>query len=186
MNWFWINAGLWIAWVAYWTISARFTARTKSRETFLLRLTHLGPLAIAFFLIFRDPDSPLLWGRVYHSDGARIGGTILTALGLLFALWARVHLGKYWSGQITLKQGHELIRTGPYRLARHPIYSGFILAALGSAITATTGDAFLGFAILAVTVLVKIHREEKVLTAEFGDTYRQFKTEVAMIVTFVL
>jgi protein-S-isoprenylcysteine O-methyltransferase Ste14 len=95
---------------------------------------------------------------------------------------ARIHLGKYWSGVITLKEGHRLIRSGPYRLARHPIYTGFLTANLGTAITASSGDAFLGFALILVAFLIKIHREEKVLAGEFGDEYTRFRREVAALV----
>ena len=86
---------------------------------------------------------------------------------------------------ITLKHGHELIRSGPYRIVRHPIYTGFTSAALGTAITATTGDALVGFALLLASCLVKIRREERFLTAEFGDTYRRFQAEIPMLVPFL-
>jgi protein-S-isoprenylcysteine O-methyltransferase Ste14 len=185
MNLFWINAGLWIAWCAYWFIAARFAKRAKSSESWLMRLSHLVPAAVCFYLVFHDPGKAVLFGPIYENYELRIIGTMITAAGLLFAMWARVHLGRNWSGMVTLKQGHELIRSGPYRLTRHPIYTGFLTAILGSSIAMGTGDAFIGLAVMTIACVVKLHREEKWLAAEFGSSYRQFQTEVAMLVPFV-
>jgi protein-S-isoprenylcysteine O-methyltransferase Ste14 len=68
---------------------------------------------------------------------------------------------------------------------RHPIYTGYCLAALGSAITFASGDAFIGFIFITATCLGKICREERLLSAEFGEEYRQFKKEVPMLVPFI-
>jgi protein-S-isoprenylcysteine O-methyltransferase Ste14 len=185
MNWYLINGLFWVSQTVYWFISARFTARTKSSEGWLLYLSHLIPLAIGFWLIFHSRNWFLFYGVLYDSLAVRIAGTIITAAGLLFTVWARIYLGKYWSGIITLKEGHKLIRSGPYRLVRHPIYTGYCLAALGSAIAFASGDAFIGFVVITATCLGKIRREEKLLTAAFGDEYRQFQAEVTMLVPFV-
>ena len=177
---------MWIAWWAYWLVSALFTARTKSSESWLARMTHLVPLGLAFFLIFHDADDAILYGILYRIRWVQAVGVAVTAAGLLFTIWARVHLGKYWSAMVTLKDHHKLIRTGPYRFVRHPIYTGLIAAAIGSAITVGSGDAWVGVALLVPTYLVKIWREEKFLSAEFGEEYRRFRCEVAMLVPFVV
>jgi len=70
-------------------------------------------------------------------------GAALVAIGLIFAGWARAHLAGNWSGTVTLKQDHSLTRSGPYRLARHPIYTGLLLAILGSALLRPSGAASL-------------------------------------------
>ena len=144
------------------------------------------PLTLGMFLIFHDPHKPFLYGRMYPELPWVYVGTMVTAIGLLFAIWARMFLGKYWSGTVTLKQGHELIRGGPYRLARHPIYTGFVTGAMGSAMTMGTADAFVGAAMIVITCVLKIRREERVLTAEFGDAYLRFKREVSMLVPFLI
>jgi protein-S-isoprenylcysteine O-methyltransferase Ste14 len=185
MYMYWSSTGLWLIWWVYWLISARFTARTKSSESWLARMTHLVPLGLAFFLIFHDPHDAIVYGILYRVRWAQAVGIAVTAAGLLFAVWARVHLGKYWSAMITLKDEHKLIRSGPYRFVRHPIYTGFIAGAIGSAITIGSGDAWVGVAILVPTCLVKIWREEKFLATEFGEEYLQFCSDVAMIVPFV-
>jgi len=186
MYMYWTSAGLWLTWWAYWLISAMFTARTKSSESWLARLTHLVPLGLAFFLIFHDPHAPIVFGILYRVRWLQAVGVAITAAGLVLTAWARVHLGKYWSAMITLKDEHKLIRSGPYRIVRHPIYTSLVAAAVGSAITIGSGDAWIGAAILVPTYLVKIHREERYLAAEFGAEYRRFRGEVAMLVPFLL
>ena len=105
-------------------------------------------------------------------------GLLMVAAGFAIAIWARVHLGRYWSGIITLKEGHKVVDTGPYRFVRHPIYTGWLLAALGSAIIAGTVDGFAGVELLTLAFVVKLHREERLLTAELGDEYRRYTDRV--------
>jgi len=174
-----IDAWLWEAWLAYWMIAAFFANRSKVQENHLIRLTHSLPLLAGFVLMFHIGfDGSLIHDRFFNSLTIRRAGIAPTALGLLFSVWARVHLGRYWSGIITLKEGHKLIRTGPYRFVRHPIYTGLLIAALGSAISAATGDAFIGFALILISIFFKSRREETLLTGEFGEEYLRFKREV--------
>ena len=173
---------LWILWLIGWYVAALFVNRTRSSEGMLIRLQHILPIAIGFFLMTHNRHRPLLIGRLYQSPVIEWLGVAITVAGLAFAVWARVHLGKYWSGIITLKEGHRLIRTGPYRIARHPIYTGFLTAVLGTAITASTGDAFIGFGVILIAFLIKIRREEAVLAGEFGEEYDRFRKEVAALV----
>jgi len=178
-------ADLWVAWALYWFIAAQSVNAAKSSEGVLLRLTHLVPLASGFFLIFHEAPRPFIYGPLYHAAPLRWLGAALTFAGLLFAVWARVHLGKYWSGIITLKEGHELIRTGPYRLVRHPLYTGFLSAVAGTALAVGTGDALAGFVVILVAYLIKMHREDSLLAATFGESYRLYKKEVRALVPFV-
>jgi protein-S-isoprenylcysteine O-methyltransferase Ste14 len=124
-------------------------------------------------------------GKIYANRPLQIAGVAMTAAGLLFAIWARFHLGRNWSAIVTLKEDHELVRSGPYRWIRHPIYTGYLTAVLGIAIVAETGDGFIGFAIILVALVFKMRREERLLTAEFGEQYRQFHRETVALVPFV-
>jgi protein-S-isoprenylcysteine O-methyltransferase Ste14 len=180
-----VNAFLWVAWLGYWYIAARFVNRAKASEGWLQRLAHMLPMACGFYMIFQWGEHRLLPTRLYKSLPAEYVGMALTIGGLLFTVWARVHLGRYWSGIITVKEGHNLIRTGPYRFVRHPIYTGFVLATLGSALVSGRLNAFVGFALVVVAILFKVGREEAVLRQEFGDEYRTFESEVAALVPFV-
>jgi protein-S-isoprenylcysteine O-methyltransferase Ste14 len=180
-----LNSFFWEAWWIYWLLAALFAARSKYFEGWGLRIQHLVPLFAGLFLIFHSRDYSLIHGRLYENNGVAHVGNLVTAVGLLFAVWARVHLGKYWSGMVTLKEGHRLIRRGPYRIVRHPIYTGMLLGALGSALTAATGDGLVGFVVMTACLVVKSRREEKLLTSEFGDEYRQFQREVAALVPLI-
>jgi protein-S-isoprenylcysteine O-methyltransferase Ste14 len=149
----------------------------------IIRLQHLVPLAVGFLLIFQFRE--IVYGRFYRISALEYIGVAVTVGGLLFAVWGRVHLGRYWSGIITLKEGHKLVHSGPYQYVRHPIYTGLLSAVFGSALTASTVEAFIGFAIMLVSYIVKIHREEKVLSREFGDEYLIFKKEVPALIPFI-
>src|SRR4051794_3236025 len=180
-----LNGFLWLAWLIFWYAAAQFVNSTKSSEGWLQRLSHILPMACGFYLMFQWGDHRILATRLYESMAVAYIGMALTVAGLLFTVWARVHLGRYWSGIITLKEGHNLIRTGPYRFVRHPIYTGFVTATLGSALVSGRLGAFVGFLLVLAAILFKIGREEAVLRREFGEEYRVFENEVAGLVPFV-
>jgi protein-S-isoprenylcysteine O-methyltransferase Ste14 len=180
----WIVVGSWLAWLVYWYVAAIWANATKSSETVLQRLRHTVPLGLAFFLMLHNQRRPVIYGDMLHGMGWKPIGLALVLTGIAFMIWARLHLGKYWSGVITLKEGHRLIRTGPYRLVRHPIYTGFLCAAIGTAMVAGTGDAMLGAGCALIAFLIKIAREEAVLKREFGDEYERFAREVPGLIPF--
>jgi protein-S-isoprenylcysteine O-methyltransferase Ste14 len=110
----------------------------------------------------------------------------LTVAGLLFAWWARIHLGRLWSDWVVKKAGHHIVDTGPYSLVRHPIYSAIILAAFATAIEKGTSFALLGCATITLAFYTKARREERFLRAELGeDAYHAYARETAMLVPFV-
>jgi protein-S-isoprenylcysteine O-methyltransferase Ste14 len=177
-------AAAWVALLGYWLWAARDTRPTKSTEGVLLRMQHIVPLVFAFLLIFHGSDAYLVYGSWHRQPVVEYAGVAATVAGLLVMVWGRVHLGRYWSGMVTLKEGHRLIRTGPYAWVRHPLYSGLLLGAAGSALAAGTGDAAAGFVLLAAAYVVKLRREETLLTREFGEEYARFMREVPALVPF--
>ena len=110
------------------------------------------------------PLNARLWP---HSLTAYWIGLALLIAGLAFAVWARVHLGRNWSGSVTVKEGHELIRSGPYALVRHPIYTGLITAVLGTAIVSGTVRASVGLVIITLSLLRKLRTEEALHARNF-------------------
>jgi len=108
-------------------------------------------------------------------------GWSLTVLGLGFAIWARVHLGGNWSGAVTVKAGHELVRTGPYRRVRHPIYTGVLLAALGAVFAIGERSCLVGIVLLIPALLWKIHLEERNMDALFGPVYADYRRHSAAL-----
>jgi len=171
----------WAALFIFWLVAAFFARKSKSKESHLARLTHVLPMYAAFYLIFNRHRYFFIYGELYDTGWKNwivYPALLLTAAGMCFTIWARLHLGRYWSGIITLKEGHKVITTGPYRFVRHPIYTGWLAAMLGSAILAGTLDAFLGFEFVTLAFVIKLHREERLLAAELGDEYRRYMEKV--------
>ena len=177
----WIDA-LWILFGLYWLISAIRRKRTKRRETILQRLGYVLPLFVAFYLL-SQPGARYGWlGARFapYSPGVEWAGVLLTAAGVGVAFWARWHLGTNWSGTVTLKEGHELIRSGPYRAIRHPIYTGILMALLGTAIAAGEVRALLAVGIVWVSFYIKARREESFLAQEFGARFTEHLQHTGM------
>ena len=152
----WIKL-LWMLFGLYWIVSALKLKKTKKRESWGQRFRYSLPLLVAFYLLSR-PEAHYGWlglRFVPANDAVRWVGVLLTAAGVAIAFWARWHLGANWSGVVTLKEGHELIRTGPYRTIRHPIYTGILLALLGTAVA--VGEVR-GLLALAIAMAARIRR----------------------------
>ena len=176
-----INA-LWILFGLYWLISALKVKKTKQRETWSQRLRYALPLLIAFVVLYR-PEAHYGWlGARFVPDAPAVEwlGVALVAAGVGVAIWARWHLGSNWSGVVTLKEGHELIRTGPYRSIRHPIYTGILLAVLGSAIALAEVRGLLAAGIAWLCFYIKARREESFLTQEFGPSFAEHQRGTGM------
>ncbi len=171
---------LWGAWLIVWMVGALWTARTVEHQPVGPRLAHSALFAGGSLLIFFRPDA--LGPGIRVASAAAWGGVVLVAVGLGFAVWARVHLGRLWSGHVTLKADHAIIRSGPYGWVRHPIYTGLLLAATGTTIVGGTPGGLVGLGLLTCGVLLKIRQEEKLLGAHFGDAYRSYQTEVPALV----
>ena len=122
---------------------------------------------------------PALWTQSPLAAGT---GLVFTVAGLCFAVWARMHLGKYWSGRITLKENHRVIQTGPYAWVRHPIYSGLILALFGTAITLGTISAYAGFVFMLISFVRKLKIEEIWLRSQFGAEYEAYQNRVKALI----
>jgi len=179
---------MWLSWAFYWWVESRNVKITVRHESVSSRLMHIIPLVVAIVLISvpRVPF-PLLARRfVPLSDWAFWLGVLLTAGGMLFSIWARVHLGKNWSGTVTIKQNHELITGGPYALVRHPIYTGLLLAFLGSALAIGEWRGVLASAMVAIALWRKLRLEERWMHQQFGDAYQTYAQRVATLVPFVL
>ena len=179
---------LWIAWAVYWFVAARLVKQNRREESALSRAAHIVPLGIAAWLLWAPAlRGHFLEGRFLPAAPATYWtGVVIVALGLLFAIWARNVLGRNWSGIVTLKQDHELIRTGPYRYVRHPIYTGLLIAFAGSAIARGEWRGLLALAIAFAALWRKLKLEEQWMIDTFGDAYRRYRDEVRALIPFVL
>jgi protein-S-isoprenylcysteine O-methyltransferase Ste14 len=112
------------------------------------------------------------------------GLAFLTLPGFAFAWWARIHLGSLWSGSVTRKPGHRVVNTGPYRLVRHPIYTGILFACLVSAIAAATWLTLFGFVTIVAGFWIKARLEEGFLAEELGPDYAAYSRHTPMLMPF--
>jgi len=172
----------WTALLVVWVVM-RFTIKSaKRRESALEMLGHAVPAVLGFWLIFETNWKPPALQQNLLPNVAELWdlGLLFTALGVALAIWARLSLGNNWSGTVTLKDQHELVGSGPYRRIRHPIYTGLLLAALGSAMIKGHLHGWLGFLVLLLTFYFKARREERFLHDEFGAGFDEHARRTGM------
>jgi protein-S-isoprenylcysteine O-methyltransferase Ste14 len=179
-------AVIWIAWLISWFVAAFWANRTEKRvitwETGLYRLIILAGAVLSAPLAARRLHLQQLW-HVGFAGACTL--LLLTVAGLLFTWWARLHLGRLWSGSITRKEDHRVIDTGPYAFVRHPIYTGIIFALFASALAQATISSLAGAALIALGLWMKARIEERFLTQELGaDAYGVYRRRVPMLVPF--
>jgi protein-S-isoprenylcysteine O-methyltransferase Ste14 len=177
-----ITRGLWLLFGVYWAVAALTAKKTKRRESVMQRLGYVLPL-LATFLLLAERGDERGWLGAYLVPATRAVewfGAALAAAGIGVCFWARWHLGSNWSGTVTLKEGHELIRSGPYRTIRHPIYTGILLALVGTAIQIAQVRGFIAVGLAFVSFYVKARREESFLKTEFGDRFAEHAERTGM------
>lgn len=174
----------WEALGLVWLVGLAFTKRTVRSQSYGTRVFHLALVLLGFALTgsqyFRQgwlgmrflPDTPA-WA---------VTGLALTLVGCLFATWARLTLGSNWSGRATVKAGHELVVSGPYALARHPIYTGLLLAAGGTGLAHGEWRCILGIVLLGLAFAIKIAQEEKLMLQTFPLAYPQYRRRVRALI----
>ena len=183
MPWEYLIEVPWIVFAAYWAIGALKTRRTAKSESFAPRYGVMAFEVLGFYLLLSgDAAIGVLGHRVVpRTFEIRTAGVVLLWAGVGLALWARWHLGQYWSGRITIKEGHKLIRTGPYARLRHPIYTGLILAATGTAIEIDQRRSVAGVCIILFGFWIKARREEALLTKEFGAEFEEHQRSTGFL-----
>jgi len=178
---------LWLIWGLYWLAASFSVKAVRRQEAVPSRLSHMLPLALAAVLLSsrRIAGPYLCVSLLPHTLITFWVGVVLVAVGIVFSIAGRVCLGGNWSGTVTLKENHELVRRGPYRLVRHPIYTGLLFGVLGTAIAQGELRSLLALALIAVAFLRKIGIEESFLTEEFGNSYERYRSEVPALIPFL-
>jgi len=190
MHWLYdyLFPAIWLAFLGYWQVKADHTKATSRLEPVASRILRSLVFLCAIALLML-PQIPLPWlyrPFLRSGQGPFFLGAALTSAGLLFAVWARQHLGANWSRSVTIKQNHELIVSGPYALVRHPIYTGVIAGFLGSAIALAQLRGLVAFAMISLVLWAKLRMEEKWMREQFGGSYDAYSRQVAAVVPFVL
>ena len=175
---------LWLLWAASWLLAAPFAARPAKRSRWML--LPLTVLAVIGYLFWGRAGPALehpLWSVPELLRWLCAGGMVM---GFGFAWWARLTLGRLWSGFITLKPDHHLVDYGPYGLVRHPIYTGILLAIAATALAASSLFAFAMAAAILVMLVSKAWAEERFLSQELGQAaYAAYRARVPMLVPFL-
>jgi protein-S-isoprenylcysteine O-methyltransferase Ste14 len=174
---------MWLAWAVFWIVAARRTKPARWRESIGSWTLHVLPL-LACAVLFAVPRwlPPILSERVVPAGRPlSLLGAVMVAAGLGLAAWARAHLGGNWSGIVTVKEDHALVRTGPYRVVRHPIYTGLLLALIGTAAAIGEWRGFLAVIFALIGFLWKIHVEEKRMRENFPE-YGQYRRQTAALI----
>ncbi len=177
--------GPWIAFLAYWALGALKTRRTERTESSISRYGFLLLEVVGYLLLFTGlADIGILGQKIVpRTSAVGVAGVVLTWAGIGLALWARWHLGQYWSARITIKEDHKLIRTGPYARFRHPIYSGLDLAVIGSSLAIDRWRCVAGVCLIILGYWIKARKEEGMLTAQFGNDYEEHCRHTGFLIT---
>lgn len=176
----------WIVFWLYWLISAfgsKKNATSNVKRFMGIRLVILV-LAVILFRVLNTQNYSLQ-NRTISDSGLMLAiGFIVFLTGLAVAVWARIYLGKNWGMPMSQKQDPELVTSGPYHYVRHPIYSGILLAMLGSAIAASAFWLAV-FAIAGLYFTYSAVEEERLMAKQFPKVYPAYKRKTKMLIPFV-
>ena len=185
---------LWAVWYVTWIAAVVFSGKTKVQmRTDMVGLHRMiGSFGFIFLFAPVTGSDPAWWPMFTQtlttrlwSESQSIQWTLFAAVlaGFAFCWWARLHLGRLWSGLVTLKEDHHIVDTGPYGLVRHPIYSGVMFAALMTGLLKATPAGLLGFILVALGFAWVARIEERFLSAHLGEAvYDDYSRRVAMLV----
>ncbi len=174
----------WLLLAGYWLVSAFRVRPTEKAEPAWSRFSTIAAVIVGIELLTGHWFlSQFLGSRfVPNLPGVRYAGICLVWLGVAIAMWARYHLGEYWSATVTIKIGHRIIESGPYGYIRHPIYSGILLGLVGTALAVGQWRQVGALLLILIVCLFKARREEGMLTAQLGETYQEYKRRTGMLI----
>ena len=183
----WYVGAAWVALTAVWIAAAFGIKRTERSSSRRSQLTELCLLVTAFSLLFKRElrFGPLALRVIPEAAAFQWTGVTITLAGIAFAIWARFYLGSNWSAAAGIQRDHSLVRSGPYSLVRHPIYSGLILAVLGTALVFGKAGCFLAVPLTILAWRKKSLIEENFMREQFGVAYESYMREVKALIPFV-
>ena len=180
---------LWDALLIFWAVVAMTTAPGIQRESSEFRFLQVAIQVVGLWMLFGSSHllrKTVLADRLLlPGTGVAISGLALTVAGMLFSGWARLAGGRNWSSAVISPNGKQLIRNGPYRLVRYPIYTGIIFAALGTAIVFLRAECFAGVALIAVGFWLRMRIEEEFMLQQYGEEYARYRSTVRALIPFV-
>ena len=178
-----LAGAIWVGFTVYWSAAAVKAPPSQRAESAASRQRHQTLLNVALLLLFVPIPGlrlPLLRGAMVPAIGLGV-----EVAGALLYLWAKRDLGRNWSGEISVKQGHTLVRTGPYAKVRHPMYTALVGMAVGTAIVCNQLHAVFGVITMAYAYVRKIALEERWMGEEFGAAYDDYRRASWALIPFV-
>jgi len=178
----------WVVFIAVWVVLSLTVKRSVRRESWGSRLLVIAVIDAGIVLLFVSDLrlGPLDFQWIRATRAPFVAGFVLTLAGIAFAIWARLYIGRNWSSSVTIKQDHQLIRTGPYSLVRHPIYFGLIVASLGSAFALRQVRGLIALPIIVAGLWYKARIEERFMEEHFGPEYQGYRRATKALIPFVL
>jgi len=175
---------LWLAIFILWAILSFAVKQTVGSRSDARARVSVWFVMVAWLILFNRNLRPGILGERFLPAGpaAKYIGLALTVVGLGFAVWARFAIGRNWGGMITVQQDHKLMQRGPYAIVRHPIYSGFMLATLGTAIILGEIGGLISVALIVISWGYKARLEETLMVEQFGAEYEDYRRHVRALI----
>jgi len=183
-----IVATCWAIFALYWFVSAFFVKKSATSINWRFQiLWRVAVAAIVIILLKLDKNGSLnaikfILQSPFHFA---IAGSLITVLGLVGAIWARINLGRNWSGYVTFKEDQDLVTTGPYRIVRHPIYTSLIVMFIGTFLYYGSVLIAIIFVIAAIAFILRTRKEEAIMTRLFGEKYTDYMKRTCRLIPFV-
>jgi protein-S-isoprenylcysteine O-methyltransferase Ste14 len=171
-----VSMALWVGFSIYWSIAATDRAPSRSGESIVSRQFHVIAVNVALVVLL-VPIPGLIRRIVPDTIALHILGLAVQAAFIGLAVWARRHLGSNWSGEVRIAYTHELVRSGPYRYIRHPIYTALVGMYIGTALVSGQMHALVALAIVLLAYWRKIRLEEQALSAAFPTDHERYRRE---------
>ncbi len=177
----------WLVLALVWVVSALRTKRTVQSQSSASQLLYTAILLVGVYMIFAKQSGIPWLDRQLFSVTVPIvlAGLLVVLIGVAFSIWSRLILGSNWSNRVTVKENHTLVRTGSYRIVRHPIYSGILLGMLGSALQRGGIRCLVGVLICGLSFWLKTRAEERFMVQSFGEQYLQYSHKVKALAPFI-
>jgi len=175
--------GFWAIMAIYWIVKATTDSQTKISFEISSILKLVSSALIIYLPLLIDG-----WfaKQLFLTNSlTSIMGVVICGMGIMFAIWGRATLGKNWSGKVMIQKKHSLIQTGAYGITRHPQYTGFLFALLGTALVIGQIFSFVWSVFLIIGLIVKAKQEEKILAEKFPEEYPKYKKKVSMIIPYI-
>lgn len=187
-----ITIASWWLFLIFWAVMARRAKRSVRKEKRSERLAYNVPTGLGMILI--ATSTPLVWGHENFLTTAvlprgtlfAVASAVSSLAGVSLAIWSRVTLGRDWSVNVTLKEGHELVTSGPYARIRHPIYTAVILLAIGLFLLFETLGGTIGVALLVLGCWIKLRQEEGLMIGQFPEAYPAYMGRTKRLVPFIV